>query len=89
MFFLEVRGKETRLIKDEQLLKRITINPRAMVGKPVVRGTRLTVDYILNLLAHGATVDKVLEEYEGLTREHIQACLLPPSSLWKTLRSCR
>ena len=40
-------------MRDEQLLKRITINPKVMVGKPVIRGTRLTVEYILNLLAHG------------------------------------
>ncbi len=47
-----------------------------MVGKPVIRGTRLTVEYILNLLAHGATVTEILEEYKGLTQEDIQACLL-------------
>ena len=47
-----------------------------MVGKPVIRGTRLTVDYVLNLLAHGATVTEVLQEYEGLPQEDIQACLL-------------
>ena len=63
-------------MKDEQLLKRITINPKVMVGKPVIRGTRLTVEYILNLLAHGATVAEILEEYEGLIQEDIQACLL-------------
>jgi len=63
-------------MKDEQLLKRITINPKVMVGKPIIRGTRLTVEYILNLLAHGATVAEILEEYEGLTQEDIQACLL-------------
>lgn len=61
---------------DEQLLQRITFNPRVMVGKPVIQGTRLTVEYILNLLAHGATVAEILEEYEGLTQEDIQACLL-------------
>jgi uncharacterized protein (DUF433 family) len=55
-------------MKDEQLLKRITINPKVMVGKPVIRGTRLTVEYILNLLAHGATVAEILEEYEDLTQ---------------------
>ena len=43
-------------MKDEQLLERITVNPKVMVEKPVIRGTRLTVEYILNLLAHGATV---------------------------------
>ena len=61
---------------DQQLLERITLDPKIMVGKPVVRGTRLTVEYILNLLAHGATEPEILEEYEGLTPEDIQACLL-------------
>ncbi len=61
---------------DQQLLERIVLNPKVMVGKPVVRGTRLTVDFILGLLAHGATVEEVLEEYPGLEREDVQACLL-------------
>ena len=61
---------------DQQLLERITINPKVMVGKPVIKGTRLTIEYVLNLLAHGATVAEILEEYEGLTQEDIQACLL-------------
>jgi uncharacterized protein (DUF433 family) len=47
-----------------------------MVGKPVIKGTRLTVEYILNLLAHGATVGEILEEYDGLAPEDIQASLL-------------
>lgn len=63
-------------MKDDQLLDRITLEPRIMVGKPVIKGTRLTVEYVLNLLAHGATVAEILEEYEGLTPEDIQACLL-------------
>jgi uncharacterized protein (DUF433 family) len=54
-------------MKDQQLLKRIALNPRVMVGKPVIKGTRLTVEYILNLLAHGATVKEIVEEYDGLT----------------------
>ena len=58
-----------------KLLERIVINPKVMVGKPVIRGTRLTVQYILGLLAHGATMDEILQEYEGLTREDILACL--------------
>ena len=61
---------------DQQLLNRITLNSKVMVGKPVIKGTRLTVEYILNLLAHGATVEDILEEYEGLTQEDIQACFL-------------
>jgi len=63
-------------MREEQLLERITLNPKVMVGKPVIRGTRLTVEYVLNLLAHGATVDEIIQEYEGLTPEDIQACLL-------------
>ena len=63
-------------MKEEQLLERITLDPKVMVGKPVIRGTRLTVAYILNLLAHGATTAEILQEYQGLTPEDIQACLL-------------
>ena len=61
---------------DEQLLDRITLNPQVMVGKPVIKGTRLTVEYVLNLLAHGAAVTEILKEYKSLTQEDIQACLL-------------
>ena len=63
-------------MKDQQLLERIAFNPRVMVGKPVIKGTRLPVEYILNLLAHGATVSEIVNEYEDLTEEDIQACLL-------------
>lgn len=63
-------------MRDQELLERITLDPKVMAGKPVIKGTRLTVEYILNLLAHGATTEEVIEEYEGLTREDIQACLL-------------
>ena len=63
-------------MKDQQLLDRITLNPKVMAGKPVIKGTRLTVEYILNLLAHGASLEEILEEYKGLTPEEIQACLL-------------
>ena len=63
-------------MQDQELLERITLNPKVMAGKPVIRGTRLTVEYVLNLLAHGATVQEILEEYQGLTAEDIRACLL-------------
>jgi uncharacterized protein (DUF433 family) len=61
---------------DQDLLERIVANPRVMAGKPVIKGTRLTVEYILNLMAHGATPEEILAEYDGLTQEDIQACLL-------------
>jgi len=63
-------------MKDEELLARITIDPKVMVGKTVIKGTRLTVDYILNLLAHGATAAEITQEYDGLTETDIQACFL-------------
>jgi uncharacterized protein (DUF433 family) len=62
-------------MKDEELLARITIDPKVMAGKPVIKGTRLTVDYVLNLLAHGATTSEITQEYEGLTEADIQACI--------------
>ncbi len=63
-------------MSNQKLLQRISCDPKVVVGKPVIRGTRLTVEYILNLLAHGSSVADVLAEYEGLTQEDIQACLL-------------
>jgi len=47
-----------------------------MAGKPVIRGTRLAVEYILGLLAHGTAMEEILEEYPGLVRDDIYACLL-------------
>ena len=63
-------------MKDQDLLERITLNPKVMAGKPIIKGTRLTVAYILNLLAHGAMTEEVLEEYQELNPEDIQACFL-------------
>jgi uncharacterized protein (DUF433 family) len=59
---------------NHQLLSRIRLDPNVRVGKPVIRGTRLTVETILNLLAHGATTADILQEYAGLHPEDIQAC---------------
>lgn len=67
---------EVVIMKNEQLLERIILNPKIMVGKPVIKGARLTVDFILNLLAHGSTLGEILDEYKGLTPEDIQACFL-------------
>jgi uncharacterized protein (DUF433 family) len=61
---------------DEQLLERINLDPEVMAGKPVVKGTRLTVDYIINLMAHGADAEEILGEYQGLALDDIRACLL-------------
>ncbi len=63
-------------MQNQQLLERIVLNPKVMTGKLVIKGTRLTVEFILNLLAHGATIEEISDEYEGLTAEDIQACVL-------------
>ena len=63
-------------MSDEQLLKRITVDPKVMLGKPVIKGTRLTVEHIVDRLAHGATTDTLLSEYDGLKLEDVAACLL-------------
>ena len=58
------------------LMERITSSPHVLAGQPVIRGTRLSVAYILNLLASGMTIEEILQEYEGLTPDDIRACLL-------------
>lgn len=55
--------------------ERITINPEVLVGKPVVKGTRLAVEFIIDLLAQGWAESDILRNYPGLTQEDIQACL--------------
>ncbi len=63
-------------MNDEDLLNRITATSGILAGKPVVRGTRLSVEYILGLLAHGSSNAEILNEYDGLQEEDIQACIL-------------
>jgi len=54
---------------------RIVVNPEILAGKPVVRGTRLSVEFVLELLAAGQSESEVLANYPGLSREDILACL--------------
>jgi uncharacterized protein (DUF433 family) len=61
---------------DQELFSRVTTNSKVMAGKPVIKDTRLTIEYILNLLAHDVTVVEILAEYEGLIEADIRACLL-------------
>ena len=65
-----------KMTADQELLARIVCDPKVMVGKPVIRGTRLTVEHVLGLMAHGSTTEEVVEEYSGLTPDDIRACLL-------------
>jgi uncharacterized protein (DUF433 family) len=54
---------------------RITIEPAVLVGKPVVKGTRLAVEFIIDLLAQGWSEEQILDNYPGLTSEDVHACL--------------
>ena len=53
----------------------IEINPKIMLGKPVIKGTRITVEHIISMLAQGISIDEILQEYKGLTKREILACL--------------
>ena len=55
--------------------KRITCDPNILVGKPVIKGTRIPVSLILNLLAHGYTIKRVIEAYPTLTETDVFAAL--------------
>ena len=56
-------------------MERIVVDPEVLAGKPVVRGTRLAVELILELMAAGQSENDLLTNYPGLTREDILACL--------------
>lgn len=57
------------------MMDRITVNPKILGGKPIIRGTRISVEFILDLLASGVSEDEILQDYDHLTREDIHACL--------------
>jgi uncharacterized protein (DUF433 family) len=57
-----------------KLLDRIEINPKILNGKPVIKGTRLSVQFIMGLMAQGMTAQDILKEYHRLTEQDIQAC---------------
>jgi len=60
---------------ENRLLKRITVDPRIMVGKPVIRGTRIPVDAIIHRIAQGETIEEILENYPKITRQDVKAAL--------------
>lgn len=63
-------------MKDRKLLNRITVNPGVMVGKPTIRGFRITVEQILKSLAAGISEQELLQDYPELEPEDIKAALL-------------
>jgi uncharacterized protein (DUF433 family) len=61
----------------------ITIDPAILVGKPVIKGTRLSVEFMIDLLAQGWSESEILRNYPGLTAEDIRACLMYASEMLK------
>jgi uncharacterized protein (DUF433 family) len=59
----------------EELLQRISIDPNICFGKPCIRGHRIWVSLILDLLADGADIEEILDQYPGVTREDVLACI--------------
>ncbi len=66
---------------EKEIYRRIVVNPKVMVGKPVIKGTRIPVDMIVRLIAQGMTVEEILEDYPNLKREDIKAALEYVASL--------
>ena len=60
---------------DQELLRRITVNPAIFGGRPIIRGMRIKVENILGLLEQGVTPQEILEDYPDLEPEDIRACL--------------
>lgn len=63
--------------------EQIAIDPEILVGKPIIHGTRLAVEFIIDLLAQGWSEAEILDNYPGLTGDDIRACLRYASALLK------
>ncbi len=66
--------------------ERISIDPKVLVGKPVIKGSRLSVEFIIELLSNGWTEQQILESYPGITRDDILACLDYATQILKSER---
>ena len=65
---------------------RISVGPHVLAGKPVVKGTRIAVEFVIDLLARGWTTGEILREYDHPTAEFVQACLSYASDVLKSER---
>ncbi len=63
-------------MNEQQLLERITVNPAIFGGKPIIRGKRLAVEHVLGMLAAGNTPEIILQGYDWLEADDVQACLV-------------
>ena len=73
-------------MKQEQLIKRISFDPEIFGGKPIVRGRRVAVEHVLDMLAAGDSPDTILSGYPWMEPEDIQACLVYASLLARNER---
>ena len=88
LFGPAIGPKIPAIVENKKLLERIILNPKIMAGKPIIQGTRITVDFILNLLAHSASESEILNEYKALRVKDIQACFFLPQNHWRALTLC-
>lgn len=63
-------------MNEYELLNKIVINPKIMLGKPVIKGTRLAVEIIVEKIAYGQTIEDIKKDYPFLTDDDIRAALL-------------
>jgi uncharacterized protein (DUF433 family) len=66
--------------------RRIVVNPTILAGKPVIKGTRIAVEFVVDLLGRGWTTEQILREYDHLSPEDIQACLAYAGEVLKSER---
>ncbi len=63
-------------MKTTSLLDHIAIDPQVMLGKPVIRGTDVTVEYVMELIRKGATIEEIIAQHPELKREDVLACVV-------------
>lgn len=66
--------------------ERIALDPAVLTGKPTIKGTRIAVEFVVDLLARGWTTEDILREYDHLSIDDIQACLAYASELLQSER---
>jgi uncharacterized protein (DUF433 family) len=65
---------------------RIVLDPKVLTGKPTIKGTRIAVEFVVDLLARGWSADDILREYDHLTADDIKACLAYASEVLQSER---
>ena len=66
---------------------RIAVDADVLVGKPVIKGTRIAVEFVVDLMARGWTIEQILREYDHLTPEDVRACVTYAGELVKSERA--